>query len=354
MRVAFVVLDGFPVRHVRAELTPTLWRLAADGGTFGVHVRSVLTSATYPNHASFVTGTTPDRHGLWTNHVVREGRVRTASEVGPDVATLFDACRAAGRRSTAIVGDRHLVGVCGLQAADDHWPPGGQLPEGTATDPLGYALDDGTLARHVGAAQTDADLLFLHLNEPDTWGHLHGPDTDGALGAYADADRRLAVLLEAFSARWDDTVVIVVSDHDMATVTGLAIDLRAPATAAGAGVHVLEEGSAAAVVGLDPTRGSWLSRIDGVACAIEVTPDLRLVFAEAGRWFASVDLPLRGVHGGLETQRQLAAVTGGHPAVRALHRALAAGLVQAEDWAPTIASLLGLDLPTATGRDLLA
>jgi arylsulfatase A-like enzyme len=88
-------------------------------------------------------------------------------------------------------------------------------------------------------------------------------------------------------------------------------------------------------------------------CAIEAAPDVRLVFADTGRWFGVHDIPLRGAHGGLDTQRQLAAVTGGHPAATAVARALVSSVVRAEDWAPTIAALLGARLPTATGRDLL-
>jgi hypothetical protein len=38
--------------------------------------------------------------------------------------TLFEACRAEGRASAAIVGDQHLIGACGAHTADVHWPPG--------------------------------------------------------------------------------------------------------------------------------------------------------------------------------------------------------------------------------------
>ena len=59
MRVVFVVLDGMPARHVGREVTPRLWALAGEGARFAVG-RSVMTSATYPNHATFATGAGPD------------------------------------------------------------------------------------------------------------------------------------------------------------------------------------------------------------------------------------------------------------------------------------------------------
>jgi hypothetical protein len=46
-------------------------------------------------------------------------------------------------------------------------------------------------------------------------------------------------------------------------------------------------------------------------------------------------------------------VTGGHDAVDVLARALDQRAVDATDWAPTIATLLDVALPTATGRALL-
>ena len=47
-------------------------------------------------------------------------------------------------------------------------------------------------------------------------------------------------------------------------------------------------------------------------------------------------------------------MAGGHPAVPQLASCLARRVPEAPDWAVTIAELLDLDLPTATGRSLLA
>ena len=46
-------------------------------------------------------------------------------------------------------------------------------------------------------------------------------------------------------------------------------------------------------------------------------------------------------------------VTGGHPSVDAARAAMATRRRAADDWAPTIAALLDLDLPDTTGRSLL-
>src|SRR5204863_230648 len=92
----------------------------------------------YPNHATFATGVDPTVHRLLANWVVVDGRPLPSNEVGPAVPTIFDACRGAGRTSTAVVGDQHLIGVMGARGADEHWPV-----NGVGDDPSnGVWLDD--------------------------------------------------------------------------------------------------------------------------------------------------------------------------------------------------------------------
>jgi predicted AlkP superfamily pyrophosphatase or phosphodiesterase len=357
MRAVLVVLDAQPLRHVEPGVTPVLCQLAADGGSAPGGGRAVLTSATYPNHASFVTGTDVTGHGLYANHVVQEGKVARAHEVGPVGPTIFGACRDAGRRAVAVLGDHHLVGVMGAMDAASHWPPEGRLPEGRRLDGLGYLHDSGTVGVLCEAAGGPFDLLVSQLNGPDTASHLHGPDSDAALIAFSETDAILGALVDALLPGWDDTVLMVVSDHDQTTVVDdEPIDLQAIARAAGVTARVVLEGDGAVVVGEDPSAGAWLDDVPGIAAVEELAPDMRFVSAVAGRWFApaGVSFPLRGVHGGAHTRTQVAVVAGGHPAVAAIAGSLASRTPEAPDWAVTLADLLELELPGATGRSLLA
>ena len=60
-----------------------------------------------------------------------------------------------------------------------------------------------------------------------------------------------------------------------------------------------------------------------------------------------------GTHGGPRTRAQVAVVTGGHPLATQVARAAASRTLSAIDWAPTIATLLELTLPHASGRSLV-
>ena len=109
-----------------------------------------------------------------------------------------------------------------------------------------------------------------------------------------------------------------------------------------------------------PTRRApWLPSIDGVEgtapfAVVDGALECCLAWAEPGRAFGfageSTEL---GTHGGPRARAQVAVVTGGHPTVPRLSTSLGSRLAAAADWAPTVATLLDLDLPTATGRSLL-
>ena len=307
-----------------------------------------MTSATYPNHATFATGVGPLEHGLLANWIVVDGRPRPAQKVGPSVPTVFDTCHAAGRSSAAVVGDQHLIHVMGAQRADEHWPPDGVLADDIARDGHGYAADDEVLPRLLRVLDGDRpDLVVGHLNEPDTAEHIFGPDSEGAFESYRSADASIAHIVTALRPTWDDTVLIVVSDHDQETVTEDGrIDLYPPAAATGLPLIPIPEGSAAIVWGEDASNGAWLDRIDGVTDHAELSPGVRLVGCAPGHWFCppegfSDGPPDRGAHGGVRTRNQVAIVAGGHPAATELGRSLNGWpRIFATKWAPTVVRLL--------------
>src|SRR5947209_14305790 len=168
MRVVFTVLDALPPRYVGPEHTPVLYELAHAGGWLKRGARAVMTSATYPNHATFSTGARPADHGVVSNWVPERGRVVPAWKRELTVATMFDACRAAGRTTAAVVGDQHLVGVMGARRADRHWPLDGVPPEGARLDEMGYLDDRDTIVELASALEAGVDLVVSQLTGPDT------------------------------------------------------------------------------------------------------------------------------------------------------------------------------------------
>ena len=223
---------------------------------------------------------------------------------------------------------------------------------------MGYLEDRDTVAEILRALDLVPDLLVAQINGPDTAAHLYGPDSEGAFAGYRATDAWLAVIRDHIV--WDDTVWVVVSDHDQETVTYREpIDLQAEIAARDLSLFALPEGNAALVCG-DGARDArtWIDDVEGVESSApfalaDGTLECLGVWAEPRRAFGFTGTPTRlGTHGGPRTRAQVAVVTGGHPVVESLARTVAATPVAAADWAPTIASLLGVDLPGATGRVL--
>jgi len=341
LRVVFLVLDGLPAEVAGPAVTPVLSAWCADSGTAPRTIPAVLPASTYPNHATFVTGARPVEHGIVGNHVRGDdGRFRPASAVGPSVTTIFDAIAAAGRTSAVVVGDQELVGVMGARAASSHWPPEGRVPDGAVTDAHGYLHDDETLPQLLDVLKGDADLVFGHLNAPDTAGHVEGPDR--AHDVYRATDARLGPIREVVEARAYHTVVAVVSDHSMEPVTERApVDLT-PALH-GTDLEWFPEGSAALVYGAHSDVPGLLAGMPGIAGVEPLAPDLHVVWGDEGRWlcFAGIDGE-RGMHGSPLTARQLAAVVGTDAAVRELDAHVTSPGFDATSWYGELRRLLGI------------
>ena len=183
-----IIIDAMPHRHLDPVRTPRLWEQAANGGRAPDGGRSLPMSVTYANHAAFVTGADPATTGVYGNHtwIDGEGWV-SAPKAGPRATTLFDLVADAGGRSVTVVGDHKLIAQMGGARADHHWPPDGWIPDGTPRCEFGYPADAAVVAA-AAAADLDADLVVLHLNQPDTTSHLHGPDSEQALDQYSSTD----------------------------------------------------------------------------------------------------------------------------------------------------------------------
>lgn len=99
-RVAMIILDAMPDRHLDPVRTPNLWRQAQTGVRAPGGGVSVPVSVTYANHAAFVTGADRAVTGGHGNHtwIEEQGRVLSpaagpqpsALEWAPLVAELLD------------------------------------------------------------------------------------------------------------------------------------------------------------------------------------------------------------------------------------------------------------------------
>lgn len=355
-RLVLLGLDGFPHRAVTQAVTPRMWALAQAGGFAPDGGVTDLPSSTDPGFCSLLTGCHPRTHGVRTTSWRYARLPDWAGKETPVVPTIFDAFRRANIRTASVVADDR--GLLATGSADQRWPPGNGIPAGIALDAHGYPANSEVLPRLIDAV-TDpaAGFVFGHLNESDTIGHDLGPQSEAARECYAATDRAVGAVLEALRGSWDETIVIVVSDHDMQPRdTSAPIDLMADGNPMWD--LFIPDGGAALVhlrPDVDPgVAGEALAAIDGVETSAPGDRSMLIAGARPGRIFAAPRYPARGFHGAPTTARTIALVGGGHPAVRGLASAIRRRRPHLADWAPTLAPLLSAELPWADGVNLLA
>lgn len=343
MRVVLFILDALPTHWVQPDVTPNIWGHVRSGGRAPAGGLSLPISVTYSNHAAFATGVGPEVTGLWGNKAFIDGAWMPTYDAGPRAVTLFEKVAAAGKRGVMLSGDHKLVDTMGGEHAEVSWPPR-DLPDGLSLDPFGYPRNQPVVDM-AATTDLDADFLILQLNEPDTYSHLHGPDSDQAVASYRRTDQAWAEMVTMLGPL-DDTVVLTVSDHCQETLDPVdAIDLVAALD--GSGLEVAHDGTGAIVlvpdgVEFDPDA---VRAVPGVESLCLMGPDAWAVWSEPRRFFTTgieVGDLMRGQHGSPRTRPQVAVVGGGHPTVPALARRLETEQPGSLTWAPLISELLHL------------
>lgn len=341
MRVVFVIIDALPNRLVSKEWTPNLWEVAQAGGWNSEGGRAVLSTATYPNHATFATGRLPDSHGIFVNKVWDGNQFTIASSIGPKGDTIFLAANRRNMSSAAVVGDHHLIGVMGGDSADSYWPPEGKRAN-VDLDEFRYASNSAVLDAVDAIDAVSADFSLIHFNDPDTACHIYGPVAEETKLRVKETDDALGKLIDRLRPNWDETVVIVVSDHDQEFVVEYGFDLAESLSSQGLPGLVEYEGTAA-VIHNGPALGELL-QIHEIEGAISLNADHDLVWGKPGHVFGPWLDGLFGSHGSPRCDTQVAVVGGGHIKAQYLAELIRKQRPNAWNWARHISDLLELDL----------
>jgi predicted AlkP superfamily pyrophosphatase or phosphodiesterase len=394
---------------------PTLRGLTANGA-WASGVRNVLPTVTYPNHTTLVTGVAPALHGIANNTTFdplmtnQEGWYWYARDI--KVATLWDAVHQSGQR-TASIGWPVSVGAPSIDFdIPEYWrartPDGVKLVAALSTpglvDELSRAANTDPAALQGGEPQNDAAksafaaaliarerprFMTLHVSSLDHYEHKFGPGSPEANATLEKIDGYLGILIAAARKAQPDLVVAIVSDHGFAPVEHdvnlmpafvnerlVTLDDRFHVTAWEA--EPWGAGGSAAVVLAHPNDAALRAKVAALLAALASNPangidkvidragiaamggapdadfwvDFKIGY-EAGRALSG---PLvgpgsnKGTHGYFPT----------HPEMRAtfiiegpgLVKKGALGEIDMRDIAPTLAKVLGVSLPQATGRPL--
>jgi predicted AlkP superfamily pyrophosphatase or phosphodiesterase len=394
---------------------PALRRLLASGA-YASAVKGVLPTLTYPSHTTILTGVSPAKHGIVSNLTFdptnknQQGWYWYASDI--QVPTLWDAAHAAGLKTANVHWpvsanakiDDNLAQIWRTGTADDRKllralsTPG--LQDGLERD-LGVAYPDGIdesvegdERRGVFAVRVlekiKPDFATFYFTGLDHVQHQAGPGTPEAHDALERIDAVVGKVIAAARKLDPDTVIAVISDHGFASV---ATDVNLIGAFLKAGLIEINpkgevvrwqaepwfSGGSAAIVLADPNDGQVAARVrallgalkndpqNGIATVLEAPAikaaggapeasfyvDFKLGYEMGTDPTAPLVQPskLKGMHGYFPTSPEMAAsfVIDG----AGLSRAGSLGEIDMRDIAPTLAAILGAQLPQAEGRVLL-
>jgi predicted AlkP superfamily pyrophosphatase or phosphodiesterase len=245
--VVLISIDGMkPASYLRPDelglKVPTLRALLAEGA-HATGATSVLPSVTFPSHTTMVTGVSPGRHGIVTNDVFDpDGTLGGGWYWYHDdvrVPTLFTRVRAAGLRSAAVTWPVTAGAPIDLNLPDMY--PNPNLREaknlvalaraGRGADILAEVLPPAAELVHLGDEvrarvavrflRERPDLLAVHFLELDGAQHKYGPRSPEARDALERIDGYVGLIVQALRelGRWDETTLMVVSDHGFVPVS---------------------------------------------------------------------------------------------------------------------------------------
>lgn len=209
--------DGFRFGYHLKALTPNIRRLIANGTSAEEGLIPVFPTLTFPNHYSIATGLFPPYHGIINNYF-------------PDPDNPDDIFAAGNHDPKWWLGEPlwQTVARHGLNAAAYFWA-GSEVKKGSWTCPPKFCFKFNISVPF--EERVDAILGFFDLPEkeipilsmayfqdPDSQGHLYGPDHPEISRAVAAVDAVVGRLISGLEQRgiFEDVTVILLGDHGMA------------------------------------------------------------------------------------------------------------------------------------------
>ena len=235
--VVVISLDGFPAYALDDPRLPipTLRKLAREGA-FAHSMQPINPTVTWPNHTTLVTGVDASQHQVLVNGLIThnaDGTIAIEPWRDKDILvhspTVYDAAYKAGLTTAQV----DWVAVYGAKTItwtfpEDPNPKGlieGELvAAGLVTQEQLAHFDDSSPAWQ-DQIRTDAaveivkrykpNLMLFHLLSLDDTNHEYGPMGDASFEAMAFLDDRVKQVIDALRSQGlaDRATILIVSDH---------------------------------------------------------------------------------------------------------------------------------------------
>ncbi|XP_071477232.1 ectonucleotide pyrophosphatase/phosphodiesterase family member 5-like [Diadema antillarum] len=214
-KLLLVMFDGFRHDYLDKTDTPNFDRLLAAGAK-AASVIPAFTTKTFPGHHTVATGLYQESHGIMGNNMYDPEFDATFNQGTAEPRwwnyggePVWVTNQKAGGRSVSVFYPGARVNISGQTATY-------YQPQYDESMPFEERID--LVVGLMASGQANLGLLYFH--EPDSTGHLQGPDSDSIVEAISMCDTTLGYLLDSLTEAEliDDVNIIVTSDHGMANV----------------------------------------------------------------------------------------------------------------------------------------
>jgi hypothetical protein len=219
-RVVIISIDGLRPDALELAETPFLDALRA-AGAYSDKAQTVLPSVTLVNHASMLSGVGPEKHKIiWNEINLSLGII--------EVPTVFSLAHEAGLSTAMVVGKPKFEHLVVPGSVDDYYYAG--FTDSQIVKQTLQVIEAGL-----------PDLLFIHLPDVDSAGHLTGWMSPGQLATIALTDSQVGKIVSALEAgdALETSLLIITADHgghERIHGSDLPEDMTIPWLAVGPGI----------------------------------------------------------------------------------------------------------------------
>lgn len=234
-----ISVDGLVARDYEKIKELPNFKYILENGSLAEEVTGVYPSLTYPSHASIITGTYPDKHGIFANEVM-EPEVKNQKWFWYDkdikVPTLYDLAREAHMKVGSIfwpvtaganinyncpeiwtVKEGQNQTLLSLKNGSPFYLYTIDMKYGNLRDGIKQPnLDNFAAASSVYTIKAKKpNLLLVHFTELDYQRHYYGVDSKEASDALIKMDERIGKILQAArdAEIFDKASFVVLGDH---------------------------------------------------------------------------------------------------------------------------------------------
>ena len=215
-KLLLISFDGFRHDYLNKADTPHFDSLTADG-VQAEGLIPVFPSKTFPNHYAIATGLYPENSGFVGNTMYDPQwdewyriRDRKAVEAGKWYGgePIWNTFEKQGIRTGTMFWVGSEADIQGMRPT--HWKP--------FDDTMPYKARVDTAVKWLSAPDSQAvDFATLYFEHVDAAGHRYGIESDSVKAAIKESDRIMGYLKKQLqgSGLWNQTNIIIVSDHGM-------------------------------------------------------------------------------------------------------------------------------------------